>query len=111
MIKRRHVLALPACGMFPARAARAASAMDPELQRRTRRPIAMGLHYLRGQQAPDGSMINSVGITALALRAFLESQENYNESDGGWANRDSWWEDRPQLVTAWSVIALEQALK
>ena len=33
--------------------------------------------------------------------------------DGSWANRDSnaWWEDRPQLVTAWSVIALEQALK
>lgn len=33
--------------------------------------------------------------------------------DGSWANRDSnaWWEDRPQLVTAWSVIALEHTLK
>jgi len=34
-------------------------------------------------------------------------------ADGSWANADSnaWWEDRPQLVTAWSVIALEHALK
>jgi squalene-hopene/tetraprenyl-beta-curcumene cyclase len=33
--------------------------------------------------------------------------------DGSWANRDSnaWWEDRPQLVTAWSVIALEHVVK
>ena len=33
--------------------------------------------------------------------------------DGSWSNRDSnaWWEDRPQLVTAWSVIALEHVLK
>jgi squalene-hopene/tetraprenyl-beta-curcumene cyclase len=34
-------------------------------------------------------------------------------ADGTWANADSnaWWEDKPQLVTAWSVIALEHALK
>ena len=34
-------------------------------------------------------------------------------ADGSWANTESkaWWEDRPQLVTAWSVIALEQAVK
>jgi squalene-hopene/tetraprenyl-beta-curcumene cyclase len=87
MIKRRHILALPACGMFAARLAQAAGAMDPELQRRTRRAIAMGLHYLRGQQAPDGSMLNSVGITALALRGFLESPEKYNESDGAFITR------------------------
>ena len=33
--------------------------------------------------------------------------------DGSWANTESnaWWEDRPQLVTAWSVIAIEHALK
>ncbi len=71
--REKHVLAVPACGMFAARHSAAASAMDPELQRRTRRAIAMGLHYLRGQQAEDGSTLNSVGITSLALRAFLES--------------------------------------
>lgn len=34
-------------------------------------------------------------------------------ADGTWANADSnaWWEDKPQLVTAWSVIALALALK
>ncbi len=34
-------------------------------------------------------------------------------ADGSWSNRDSnaWWEDKPQLVTAWSVIALEHVLK
>ena len=32
---------------------------------------------------------------------------------GSRANRESnaWWEDRPPLVTAWSVIALEPALQ
>jgi len=33
--------------------------------------------------------------------------------DGSWINRDSglWWEDKPELASAWSVIALEQMLK
>ena len=33
--------------------------------------------------------------------------------DGSWINKDSalWWEDKPELATAWSVIALEQMLK
>ncbi len=34
-------------------------------------------------------------------------------ADGSWMNKDSalWWEDKPELATAWSVIALEQMLK
>ena len=33
--------------------------------------------------------------------------------DGSWMNKDSglWWEDKPELATAWSVIALEHILK
>ena len=33
--------------------------------------------------------------------------------DGSWANPDSprWWEGNPHLVTSWSVIALNMALK
>ena len=33
--------------------------------------------------------------------------------DGSWVNKDSnkWWENNPQLVTAWTVIALEQAVR
>jgi len=66
---------------------RAADGMDPDLQRRAKRAIAGGLHYLRGQQAADGSMLKSVGITALSLRAFLESPEKYAESDGPFITR------------------------
>ena len=87
MMKRRHVLVLPACAALAAPSARAANAMDPELQRRAKRAVAGGLHYLRGQQAEDGSMLKSVGITALALRAFLESPEKYSESDGAFITR------------------------
>ena len=46
---------------------------------------------------------NELGQKLLSLQA----------PDGSWSNRDSnaWWEDRPQLVTAWSVIALEHVIK
>lgn len=35
------------------------------------------------------------------------------DADGSWVNRDSkeWWEDKPELATSWSVLALEQVLK
>jgi squalene-hopene/tetraprenyl-beta-curcumene cyclase len=34
-------------------------------------------------------------------------------ADGSWINKDSglWWEDKPELATAWTVIALEHVLK
>ena len=87
MMKRRNLLAAPACLVLAASAARAADAMDPALRRRTLRAVAGGLHYLRGQQAADGSVLKSVGITSLALRAFLESPEKYNETDGAFITR------------------------
>ena len=33
--------------------------------------------------------------------------------DGSWVNADSkdWWEDKPELVTSWSLLALEHAMK
>jgi squalene-hopene/tetraprenyl-beta-curcumene cyclase len=46
-----------------------------------------GLRYLRENQAEDGSWSGSVGVTALALRAFLESYQGYNESDGAFITR------------------------
>jgi squalene-hopene/tetraprenyl-beta-curcumene cyclase len=35
------------------------------------------------------------------------------DADGSWINKDSsrWWEDNKDLVTSWSVIALDQALR
>ena len=87
MMKRRHVLVLPACAVLSAPVAHAADAMNPELRRKAKRAVAGGLHYLRSQQAADGSLLKSVGITALALRAFLESPEQYNEADGAFVTR------------------------
>ena len=87
MMKRRHVLVLPAGLLLAAASARAAERMNPQLRQRAKRAIAGGLHYLRGQQAPDGSLLKSVGVTALALRGFLESPEAYRESDGPFITR------------------------
>lgn len=89
MMQRRHLLATPAAGLLAlAPAAFAATdKMDPEIRRRAVRAVAGGLHFLRGQQGPDGSVMRSVGITALSLRAFLESPSAYNESDGPFITR------------------------
>lgn len=61
--------------------------MDPELRAKARRATDQGLRFLRSVQAEDGSWIGSVGVTALALRAFLESHRGYDESDGAFITR------------------------
>ena len=65
----------------------AAEPMDAGLRSRAERATDAGLHYLRGSQAEDGSWSRSVGITALALRAFLQSHRQYNETDGAFIER------------------------
>jgi squalene-hopene/tetraprenyl-beta-curcumene cyclase len=81
------VLASVAGLLLAASAVEAADKMDPQLANRARRAVDAGLHYLRGQQAADGSVGRSVGITALSLRAFLESHRGYNEADGAFVTR------------------------
>jgi len=58
------------------------STMDPSLKKQAKRSVDYGLHFLREHQADNGSWSNSVGITGLALRAFLESPRHYIEADG-----------------------------
>lgn len=65
----------------------AETGMDPGLHKKAKRAIDAGLHFLREQQTEDGSWSNSVGITALALRSFLESPRKYNEEDGAFITR------------------------
>ncbi|MDP1902506.1 MAG: terpene cyclase/mutase family protein [Rubrivivax sp.] len=86
-MKRRHILALSACLSLAAPFAHAADAWDPALREKARRAVDAGLNYLRTQQAADGSVARSVGITALSLRAFLESHRGYNEGDGAFITR------------------------
>jgi squalene-hopene/tetraprenyl-beta-curcumene cyclase len=61
--------------------------MDPDLKSKAKRATDNGLRFLREQQAEDGSWSSSVGITALALRAFLESHRKYTEADGPFITR------------------------
>ena len=84
---RRHLLALTSCVFLTMPSARAADGMDPALREKARRAVDAGLHYLRGQQAADGSVARSVGITALSLRGFLESHRGYSEADGAFVTR------------------------
>jgi squalene-hopene/tetraprenyl-beta-curcumene cyclase len=65
----------------------AADLMDPQLREKARRASDAGIRYLRDHQAEDGSWSKSVGVTALALRAILESHRGYNESDGAFVTR------------------------
>jgi squalene-hopene/tetraprenyl-beta-curcumene cyclase len=84
---RKLLLASLAGFMLAAPATHAADAMDPQLREKARRAVDGGLHFLRGQQAADGSVMGSVGITALSLRAFLESHRGYDEGDGPFVTR------------------------
>ncbi len=69
------MLAIPGIG-------HAETAIDPGLKKRAKRSIDYGLRFLREQQAENGSWSHSVGVTALALRAYLESPRKYVEADG-----------------------------
>ena len=64
-----------------------AAEMDPELREKARRAVDAGIHYLRINQAEDGSWSNSVGVTALGLRAFVQSHRGYGEHDGAFITR------------------------
>lgn len=73
--------------LFSIAAAAADTSMDPELRKKAQRAADRGLHYLRESQAEDGSWSKSVGITSIALRAFLESHRHYTEADGAFITK------------------------
>jgi hypothetical protein len=85
---KKHLLALclVAITMTPAFADEVAI-MDPDVRAKAQRAVDAGLHFLRQNQADDGSWSNSVGITALGLRAFLQSHRGYDETDGAFITR------------------------
>ena len=61
--------------------------MSAEQLEKAKRSADAGLRFLRNQQLENGSWLNSVGITALATRAFLENRRGYDESDGAFITR------------------------
>ncbi|MBI4721211.1 MAG: terpene cyclase/mutase family protein [Chitinivibrionia bacterium] len=56
--------------------------LTQELRQQAEDAVDRGLKYLRSQQEKDGSWSHSVGITALAVGAFMESPRKYREEDG-----------------------------
>jgi len=83
-----RVLALCAAVLLaPLQAHAADPVMDPDLRAKAKRATDEGLRFLRSVQGEDGSWLGSVGVTALALRAFLESHRGYDESDGAFITR------------------------
>ncbi len=71
----------------PDQAQQQAVSMDGVLKEKAQRAVDAGLHYLRYQQSEDGGLSGSVGLTALMLRAFLESHRGYNDGDGAFITR------------------------
>jgi squalene-hopene/tetraprenyl-beta-curcumene cyclase len=84
MLKSLSALVLASASVFTAFAppTYAAGAIDPALKDRAKQAVDEGLSYLRAHQEKDGSWSGSVGVTALALRAYLESYRKYREDDG-----------------------------
>lgn len=84
---KRLLIALLILLSQPLAAADSPTVMDPGLRERAGRAIDAGLRYLRAEQAADGSWSDSVGLTALALRGYLESHRGYDEGDGPFISR------------------------
>jgi squalene-hopene/tetraprenyl-beta-curcumene cyclase len=81
----KHLIAAFSLSLLPvagAAAETAAPVLDDALASKIKRSADDGLRYLRESQAEDGSWSDSVGVTALALRAFLENRRGYTEEDG-----------------------------
>jgi squalene-hopene/tetraprenyl-beta-curcumene cyclase len=87
MKKIRGIVALVCLLAFGCGVHAADANMDPQLKSKAKRATDNGLRFLREQQAEDGSWSASVGITALALRAFLQSHRGYTEEDGAFITR------------------------
>jgi len=73
--------------LLPLSTVTAGDNIEPTLKNKAKRAADSGLHYLRQTQAEDGSWSKSVGVTALALRAFLENRRGYTEEDGPFITR------------------------
>ena len=62
-------------------AARAADDMNAQTRAKAQQAVDAGIKYLKSQQGPNGSVFNSVGLTALSLRAILENPRGVSDAD------------------------------
>jgi squalene-hopene/tetraprenyl-beta-curcumene cyclase len=85
-MRLKHLIAAFSLSLLPLAGA-AAAALDEALASKAKRAAEEGLRFLRESQGEDGSWSDSVGVTALALRAFLENPPGYTEEDGPFIQR------------------------
>ena len=67
------VLTAPAYG--------AADDMNAQTRAKAQQAVDAGLTFLKSRQAPNGSIADSVGLTALTLRAILENPRGVSDAD------------------------------
>jgi len=112
------LIGLPSASLL-AEAPKAPAQLDPKLLESAKKSVDQGLHFLRGQQASDGSYGQHVGLTSMALIALAESYRAYREDDGPYVSRAAEWlagqaradgaisgEATPTYNTALAIMAL-----
>ena len=96
--------------------------LDPKLVETVQKSVDKGLRFLRGKQEQNGSYGNHVGLTSMALLAFLESHRDYKVDEGPFISGALTWlvsharEDgaitgdaTPTYNTALAIMALHAA--
>ncbi len=68
-------------------AARAADTMDPALRAKAQQAVDSGIRYLKSRQTENGSVMGSVGLTALSMRAVLENPAGHGAADRATVDR------------------------
>jgi len=94
-------------------------ALDATLLESAKKSVDRGLHFLKAQQASDGSYGQHVGLTAMTLIAMAESHRAYRLDDGPFIARAAEWlagqaradgaisgEATPTYNTALAIMAL-----
>ncbi len=65
--------------------------IDPQLVDKANKSVDRGLRFLRGLQKEDGSYGGHVGLTAMALLAFVDSHRKYRYDEGPFISRAADW--------------------
>ena len=89
LAQTRGIAAAIALSLIPAAAlpADVSPALDPALEGQVNEAIDKGLAYLGAHQAEDGSWSESVGVTALAMRAYLQAPGDHAAAGGDFTGK------------------------
>ena len=119
---KRFVWAATALALTLVASPAQAGGLDAKLTDAAKKSVDKGLHFLRGKQEKNGSYGNHVGLTSMALLAFVESHRDYKADEGPFISEALKWlvsqarEDgaitgdaTPTYNTALAIMALHAA--